>query len=280
MTNAPAAPTQRPGPGAPHAEWPKKRVAFEACPLCESGELRPLRSANCAGHPLYHPIIEPTMNWIRCGACAHVFTEGYFSSEVSQVVFQRTHEHQSPGWNFEQQRAISSRIVERVARFVRSGAWLDVGFGNGSLLFTAEEWGFAPFGIDLRPSSVAAMQQLGVEARCVDLTALEEPGRFSVISLADVLEHMPFPRQGLTAARRLLTRDGVLFVSMPNYDCMAWRLLDRVNANPYWAELEHFHNFSRERLCGLLREEGFEPVHYAISERYRVCMEIVAQRTK
>ncbi len=99
-----------------------------------------------------------------------------------------------------------------------------------------------------------------------------------MISLADVLEHMPFPKQGLAAAHRLLQSDGVLFVSMPNYGCMAWHLLDAGNANPYWGELEHFHNFSRARLSALLIEQGFEPVQYAVSERYRVCMELIARR--
>jgi hypothetical protein len=65
---------------------------------------------------------------------------------------------------------------------------------------------------------------------------------------------------------------------MPNYNSPIWRELDAKNANPYWAELEHFHNFSRERLNKLLRENGFEPVHFGISERYRVCMEVIARR--
>jgi SAM-dependent methyltransferase len=261
----------------PVSDWPKERIRFEACPLCASPSSYTLRKANCAKHPLYHPIVDATMTWMQCRDCSHVYTDGYFSNEVAQVVFQRTNDNQLPGWNFEQQRMISARIIERIARFVDAGTWLDVGFGNGSLLFTAEEWGFEPFGIDLREQSVAAMQTLGIEARRVDLTALEEPQRFSVISMADVLEHMPFPREGLAAAKRLLRPDGVLFASMPNYDCTAWRLLDRINSNPYWGELEHFHNFSRMRLHALLREMGFEPIHYAISERYRVCMEIVAK---
>jgi hypothetical protein len=65
---------------------------------------------------------------------------------------------------------------------------------------------------------------------------------------------------------------------MPHYDCAAWRLLDAANANPYWGELEHFHNFSRRRLHALLEDSGFAPVHYSVSERYRVCMEIIARR--
>ena len=80
------------------------------------------------------------------------------------------------------------------------------------MLFTAEEWGFTPIGIDLRPSSVDAMQRLGIEASCVDITACEGENRFSVISMADVLENMPFTRDGLSAERRLLLPEGILFV--------------------------------------------------------------------
>lgn len=78
--------------------------------------------------------------------------------------------------------------------------------------------------------------------------------------------------------KRLLLPGGILFVSMPNYDCAAWRLLDVNNANPYWGEIEHFHNFSRSRLCSLMKDMGFEAIQYGVSERYRVCMEVVLRR--
>ncbi|MEO7385866.1 MAG: class I SAM-dependent methyltransferase [Gammaproteobacteria bacterium] len=258
---------------------PTPRILFEGCPLCSGIDVRFLCTADCSKHALYNPIIPPSMTWLRCGDCEHVFTDGYFPADALRIIFERTHPHQQPGAGFEQQRMISARIVERVARYARNGDWLDVGFGNGSLLFTAEEWGFAPLGLDLRPSSVDAMKRLGIDARCGDLAAIDEPGRFSVVSLADVLEHMPFPRDRLTAAHQLLRPKGVLFVSMPNYGCAAWRLLDASQANPYWGELEHYHNFSRRRLYSLLEEHGFVPVHYGVSERYRACMEVIARRT-
>jgi SAM-dependent methyltransferase len=255
------------------------RIAFDGCPLCGSQNTATLRSADCSRHPLFQPIVAPTMTWKQCGDCEHVFTDGYFAPDVAEAIFAKTNENQKPGRGFEQQRFVSARMVECVTRYATVGAWLDVGFGNGSLLFTAEEWGFKVVGVDLRRSSVESMQQLGFEALCVDITTLDQPGRFNVISMADVLEHMPFPQQGLTAAHRLLGPEGVLLVSMPNYNCPAWRLLDSANANPYWGELEHFHNFSRTRLYALLKDNGFEPVHYGISERYRVCMEVIAKRT-
>jgi SAM-dependent methyltransferase len=227
---------------------------------------------------LYQPVVDRIMTWMQCNSCTHVYTDGYFTPEVADIIFERTNKNQEPGADFERQRYVSARMVERVARYINGGTWLDVGFGNGSLLFTAEEWGFFPVGLDLRHPSVEAMRGFGVEAHCVDISTLTEPGRYSVISMADVLEHMPFPKQSLSAAKRLLRPEGVLFVSMPNYNCLAWRLLDSANLNPYWAELEHFHNFSRTRLYTLLSEFGFEVVHYAVSERYRLCMEVIAKQ--
>jgi 2-polyprenyl-3-methyl-5-hydroxy-6-metoxy-1,4-benzoquinol methylase len=167
-------------------------------------------------------------------------------------------------------------MVERGARHVSGGRWLDVGFGNGSLLFAAEEWGFTPVGLDLRKDNVAVLRSLGYEAHCLPIEAHEGDQRYSVVSMADVLEHMPFPKTGLVAAQRLLVSGGALFLSMPNMDMMLWRLLHANKVNPYWGEIEHYHNFSRKRLYALLDEHGFEPVEYGVSERYRACMEVVA----
>jgi predicted O-linked N-acetylglucosamine transferase (SPINDLY family) len=64
---------------------------------------------------------------------------------------------------------------------------------------------------------------------------------------------------------------------MPSYGSPVWRLLDKEKRNPYWGEMEHYHNFSRQRLYDLLEETGFSPLNYSISDRYRVGMEIVAQ---
>ncbi|MFJ8012853.1 class I SAM-dependent methyltransferase [Streptomyces sp. NPDC096339] len=267
--------TTTPAPG-------KSRHPYDTCPLCSASDISELRTGDCSHHALYKPVVSPLMVWMRCGACEHVFTEGYFTDEARAEVFSSTHPNEQPGADFEQNRYVSARIVERVARYVSDGTgtatWLDAGSGNGSLLFTAEEWGFRPEGLVLRPATAQGLRALGIDAHCADLTALDGSGRYSVISLTDVLEHMPYPGRGLAAAHRLLREDGVLFASMPSYGCAAWRLLDARNANPYWGELEHFHNFSRARLYSLLEEHGFEPLHYAVSERHRVGMEVVARR--
>jgi SAM-dependent methyltransferase len=268
--------SSEPGPAAAGPDiTPLPRQLYDGCPLCGAA-LAHLRDDDCSRHPLYHPAIPRTMRWMQCQRCGHVCTDGYFTSEACDIIFSKTHDRQQPGYDFERQRLAWSRVVSRVANITSEGGWLDVGFGNGSLLFTAQEWGFAAVGLDLRPSSVDTIRQLGVEAYCVDLVEFQ-PGRpFSVISMADVLEHMPYPLTGLMAARQLMSPGGALFLSMPSFNCPVWRFLDALKSNGYWSELEHYHNFSRARLYDLLREAGFKPVSYDVSDRYPVCMEVIA----
>jgi len=256
----------------------QERIPFGKCPLCECPELANAARGDVSGHPLYHPSLERIVQWKRCTACGHVFTQGYFSDEALKLVFRSTHENQQAGSDLEKQRYLSAHIVEKVLPYASSGTWLDVGFGNGSLLFTAQEYGFTPLGLDLRAENVKAMAALGIEAHCKDLCELSMDGACAVMSMADVLEHARYPTKTLQAARRLLSDTGVLFVSLPNMESMVWTTMDRQRANPYWAEIEHYHNFGRTRLYALLAEMGFEPVRYGISERYRAGMEVIARK--
>ena len=254
------------------------RTPYLACPLCGAKKLRTVLTADCSAHALYSSRLPPQMTWLQCAACAHICTDGYFNQEALNLIFESAHELQKVGADLENQRAISARMIEKSLPYASSGDWLDVGFGNGSLLFTAEEYGYVPVGIDLRAGNVNGLRAFGIEAHCVDVGTLNQPGRFSVVSLADVLEHMPFPGEGLKAAHGLLKSGGILFLSMPNTDSILWKVLDQNNANPYWGEIEHYHNFGSKRLFQLLQDNGFEPLRFGIGERYRVCMEVIARK--
>lgn len=268
-------------PPAPEADIEPARIAYVSCPLCGDAAILDLREADCTRHILYQPALPPTISWCRCHRCGHVFAEGYFNRAAEALVFAAAPPGQQPGDDVERQRALWAEVVERVTARVEDapGRWLDVGFGNAALIFTAAEWGYRPLGIDLRPSNVAKLRSLGFEARCCDILELQERSAFQVVSLADVLEHLAFPRRALEHAATLLAPRGLLFVSTPNMDTAVWRALDEQQANPYWGELEHYHCFSRPRLYALLRECGFEPLHYAVSPRYRCGMDVIAGKS-
>ena len=256
----------------------QERIAYSACPLCDSASFAPLVVSDCSGHVLYDPRLSPRIHWMQCRDCTHIFTDGYYSDEANEILFSRTQDGQRFGHKVEENRAVSARMIDRVLPFADSGRWLDIGIGNGSLLMTAQEYGYHPVGVDLRQDNVAAARQFNMEAYCQDVATLELAEPCSVVSLMDVLEHAPFPKQMLAVCHRLLRPGGILFASMPNTESVLWFALNQNKVNPYWGELEHFHNFSRSRLYALLEQFGFEPRLYGVSSRYRVGMEVIAIR--
>ncbi|WP_130471621.1 class I SAM-dependent methyltransferase, partial [Candidatus Magnetaquicoccus inordinatus] len=174
---------------------------------------------------------------------------------------------------------LSGDRVNHVGQYRSDGDWLDVGFGNGALLHAAKECGYLPVGIDLQRKRVTELQQQGMEAYCCRLDELSLPdGRFSIVSMTDVLEHIPFPTRYLAAAHRLLAANGVLLLSVPNRESRIWQLLDLQGSNPYWHQNDHYHNFSRSRLYRLLEQCGFQPLSCRISQRTRSGIEVVSAK--
>jgi len=265
---------------APAAETPALlgdvRVPYQQCPLCDSADIPYRIEARISTHPLYKPQLPPTVKWRSCADCGHVFTEGHFTPEARDVVLSSTEPRDEVGNDAAGRRKGSARIVARVARHVPDGEWLDIASGNGSLLFTAAEWGYKAIGTDPRIDNVETLLRIGYMAYWNAIEEIESIDRFSVISMANVLQREPFPKRALAAAHRLLRKDGALFISVPNMDTIEWRLLDASGANPYWGEIEHCHNFTRERLAGLLTRQGFRIAEYNIGELGPSCMELIA----
>jgi len=256
-----------------------ERTPYEACPLCGDEAILDIGTYDCTRHPLYHPPLPPTISWCECYRCHHVFTDGYFEGSAAAEVMSRVSPSQVPG-NAPHRDARWRAVVDRVGACCSrpGGEWLDVGFGDGSLLQTAQNAGFAVSGIDLRQESVERLARLGIPARRAALESLEEQARYAVISLADVLEHMPFPRPALEQARRLLAPLGILFVSLPEFGSLAWKELDGRRSNPYWTEIEHYHNFSRPHLEEVLRQTNFEPLWHHPNGRYLCGLDVAARR--
>ncbi len=266
---------------APEAPAPATRISrrlYPACPLCGSADHAPIIAADCTRHCDYRAELPPITKWHACNTCGHVFAEGYFEGAMFAP-----RPEEMLGHEMENGRRAAAPIIARVARHVAhrgdgAGAWLDVEFGNGALLFAAAEWGFRAIGIDRREANVAGLRQLGLEAHRGAVEDIVESGRLSVISFADVLQRLAFPGRALAAGHRLLQKDGVLLLSMPNKDSMSFNLLHANGANPYWGEIGDCHMFGRARLYRLLGEHGFAPLEYNLSEQHRIGMEVIARR--
>ena len=282
------------GPAQPRANVPKflgrvsaLQTAYSNCPLCEGTSVT-LGFANCATHGLWHEPLPPTIEWTRCTACGHVHSRNYWTeaglAEVRRKEAPDTARQSSAA--LEVRRTAWAPVVAKVASLLGGyrtllnrdsrPLWVDVGSGDGTLIMTAADSGFAAVGLETRPTT--ATPSPGCNTLQHDFVPLSFEVTPDVVSMMDVLEEIPQPREALRKAAHVLRPGGVLVVATADMSSSSWQAMEAEKTNPYWTDLERYHNFSRDRLLPLLRDCGFEIVDFAIAGRARAQMEIYAVR--
>ncbi len=99
---------------------------------------------------------------------------------------------------------------------------LDIGVGRGEMLTCMKNWGYLNFlGIDISPSTIQFCRSLNLPCTLVENTAVwlrQSHQPYQVITLLDVLEHIPKPDviEFLEALKMALDSDGRLIVQLPN----------------------------------------------------------------
>jgi len=123
---------------------------------------------------------------------------------------------------------------------------LDIGSGNGAFVAAARARGLDAWGQDLSAQADSDRVYVG------ELSAIAFPtGDFDVITIHDVLEHVPDPVAFLKEVRRLLkSPGGVLLLDYPRF----WHEA----GEHHWKLIEHLWMFTGNQLLDLLQRTGFE----------------------
>ncbi|HJV21890.1 MAG TPA: methyltransferase domain-containing protein [Holophagaceae bacterium] len=146
---------------------------------------------------------------------------------------------------------------------------LDVGCGFATTSQLLREQGNRITGIEENPGAVeVARTRLDevIQGNLADLESILgrlDGRRFDAIIFADVLEHLPWPRQVLEGFLPLLKPGGSVFISLPNVGLWSVRLgllLGRFDYQDTGVlDRTHLRFFTRKSVAGLLAAAGLEP---------------------
>lgn len=206
-----------------------------ACPLCSSRDgvcLDRISVADLSAEYRRQFGVDPRgefpggvqeVRLFQCGRCGLQFFDPLVagSADFYAALSRSPAYYSTTRWEFTKAR----EFIGPTARVV------DVGCGDGHFLSLLPQP--TKLGVELNPEAVAKARQRGLDVRQAGLETLSDACA-DVLTLFQVLEHLPAPRQMLAEAVRVLAPGGVLLVAVPDNDGFVGRaFFEPLNLPPH-----------------------------------------------
>ncbi len=197
----------------------------------------------------------------KCNSCGFVFTNPVpVEEELSRYYDSPDYlSHETSSNNFTSLiynilRNFNIRLkFSNINKFQKRGSILDIGCGTGELLHYFKNKGWEVSGIEPNPKArefaIKAYQLPVYEEEKLD--SFEE-NSFDVISMWHVLEHVPDLNGRMEQLRRLIKKEGTIFIALPNLASPDAEKYDKL-----WAGLDvprHLYHFTEDSFLKLLKK--------------------------
>jgi SAM-dependent methyltransferase len=190
------------------------------CLLCGGGGKRVL-------------LVKPPFRIVACRACGLIYTDrrfteagmaayyakGYFTGEVAGAYRSYVDEEREKAVDFDAKYLL-------LRRFAPGGTALDVGCALGFSLDAAARAGFSPVGLE-RSAWAVENRRTSFPIQKGTFDDLEAKAAFDVVTMWDVMEHLPAPKAIFDKLAEVVRPGGLFAATYPDPDSVMARMLGR-----------------------------------------------------
>jgi SAM-dependent methyltransferase len=204
---------------------------------------------------------------LRCSVCGVIYTPDRPGTEA----FSELYDHYYDRARFEIPSVVAAsldRLVVSMERYRLTGRWLDIGFGEGGLLSIARRHSWSCYGTEVSPAALeyGARQGWFVTSNPVVDPRFPAHG-FDVISMVEILEHLPDPDGVMGIVSQLLRPGGMFYLTTPNAQSLnrlvlgaAWSIFSPPEHMVIWTSTGLCQALARHELTPQrIRTEGLNP---------------------
>ena len=199
----------------------------------------------------------------RCMACTALITpvearatanSDYYQTEYTLTHTSRTNTEMHRYFRYPEYATLIGRVLNELEPSPEiPRTWLDVGCDHGFFLDDVRRYGFSVVGVEPSTSARAYAQSIGI---AVEEGVSDVTGKYAVISLWHVLEHIDQPRQMLHQLYEQCEPGGVLCIRVPDASSFWARMMrDRW----IWFQARnHVVHYSPRTLQTVVEDAGFQ----------------------
>ena len=203
-----------------------------------------------------------------CSDCRHI----YLANPLGQrqlIEFYSGYPTSSLDWHVNESHfyeRIYSKGLDLIKGVCQSGNLLDIGCSGGYFLSIAHKRGYKVHGIEPNEIESSHAKREGFKILGSTIDDLHESTAFEIVTLWDVLEHIPNPIDYLKQIKSHLSPGALIFVQIPTCDSLAARVMR--GACNMFDGIEHLTLFSAHSL-----DLAFSKAGYALVDRQSVISE-------
>ena len=259
----------------------------ECCPICDS-------VGSVAISEVYDWMFKSCCNewkYKKCNVCGSLYLSPRLLVEHISIAYQKYYTHSEASVTRSRKKVFTSKLLNdflissastnlisklkysvfpplknflsvksRHISELKPGVVLDFGCGNGEFMCLAKSFGWRVKGFDLDENAVSSARKSGLDVvhGGVSNLAEEECGKYDLITLSHVIEHVYEPENLIQECLRLLKPGGRLWLETPNCRSLGLTLFGR-----YWRGLEpprHIVLFDFHSIYKVLLDSGFKTI--------------------